>query len=84
MKEILRLWNRLNIKVYNKVKRRMRHDGDDVLERIFDLMPDLKRGEEKRTVCPRCNGDNKALWSRSDYNGHLWCVCDDCGVIIRQ
>lgn len=58
---------------------------NDELIKILNTMPDdLQRGDEKRVDCPRCNGKNKALWSCDAYNGHKWCVCDDCGVLIRS
>ena len=57
----------------------------DELIKILNTIPDdLQRGEEKRIDCPRCNGKGKALWSCDTLNGHKWCVCDDCGVLIRS
>lgn len=52
------------------------------LKRIVTAAKDLKWGESKEIECPDCKG--VLTVSRSDYNGHIWAVCENCGVKMMQ
>lgn len=43
----------------------------------------LKWGESFTINCPRCDGGVVTI-SKSSYNGHLWVVCNKCGIIMLQ
>lgn len=52
------------------------------LTKISAAAKDLKWGESKEIECPDCKG--VLMVSRSDYNGHIWAVCENCGVKMMQ
>lgn len=50
---------------------------DDIVKFIKAQQEAEERGEED-FVCPICGG--AAWWGRSDYNNHLHCGCEGCGI----
>lgn len=42
---------------------------------------DIKTNEHKEIACLNCGG--KIVASRAS-NGHLWVVCEKCGVLLSQ
>lgn len=42
----------------------------------------LKKGEKIEIKCLHCGG--RVVASRAQSNGHLWVVCDNCGVLLCQ
>lgn len=52
------------------------------LKRIVATAKDLEWVESKEIECPDCKG--VLTVSRSDYNGHIWAVCEHCGVKMMQ
>lgn len=52
------------------------------LTKISAAAKDLKWGESKEIECLDCKG--VLTVSRSDYNGHIWAVCENCGVKMMQ
>lgn len=51
-------------------------------KRIVAAAKDLKWGESKEIKCSDCRG--VLTVSRSDYNGHILAVCENCGVKMMQ
>lgn len=55
----------------------------EIFAKYGDQIDNLKWGESFTIKCPRCD-DGVVTISKSSYNGHLWIVCDKCGVIMFQ
>jgi ssDNA-binding Zn-finger/Zn-ribbon topoisomerase 1 len=53
-----------------------------LIKLIAEESKNLKPGQEKYIKCPDCGSDLRL--SRSSYNGHLWAVCESCGVKFLQ
>lgn len=54
----------------------------ECLTKISASAKDLEWGESKEIECPDCRG--VLTVSRSEYNGHIWAVCENCGVKMMQ
>lgn len=54
---------------------------DDIKKFLTAQQEAEEKGEES-FVCPICGGS--AWWGRSDYNNHLHCACEGCGIVIME
>ena len=51
-----------------------------ILNAVVPIAAKLRKGEETTGQCPRCGKTMRV--SKSGSNGHVWAVCEQCGVLI--
>ena len=54
----------------------------DIIELVFSTASSLKRGGSAIIKCPNCGADLRV--SKSEFNGHVWGVCDKEGILLQQ
>lgn len=54
----------------------------DDIKKFFVAQQEAEEKGEESFACPICGGS--AWWGRSDYNNHLHCGCEGCGIKVVE